>query len=121
MVNIKKTISMLIMFCFVFSLTGCTSLRTIDSEIGKFLNGESEQGKGVVPESKLNGSSASTLVKEQKAKIDLWLKTNGYNRYGDILGTYYKGGTPLFDEVSGAVKERYEYILEKHPDILSKI
>jgi hypothetical protein len=109
------------MFCFVFFLTGCASLKTIDAEIGKFLNGEKVQENEIVVEQKVDEQSSSTLLKEQKEKIDLWLMTNGYNRYGDILDTYYSGGTPLFDELSGEMKERYEYILEKHPDILSKI
>ena len=121
MLNNKKTISILLMFCFVFFLTGCVSLKTIDTEIGKFLSGEKEPEAEVVVESKPDGISPSTLIKEQKEKIDLWLTANGYNRYGDILETYYSGGTPLFNEISGEVKERYEYILEKHPDILTKI
>ena len=114
---------MLLMFCFIFFLTGCVSLKTIDSEIGKFLNGEKSQEDQdvVVSEAGVGAINASQLLRGQKEKIDLWLTANGYNRYGDAIDTYYDGGTPLFDEMSGKVKERYEYILEKHPDILTKI
>jgi len=112
------------MFFLLFFLTGCASLRKIDSEIGKFLNGE--KGDKSVKSKNLKikeqgVSDINSLNKNQKERIDLWLKTNGYNRYGDAKDTYYNGGTPLFDEASGETKERYEYIIEHHPDILSKI
>jgi hypothetical protein len=65
--------------------------------------------------------SYKDLSEQQKSEIDDWLKANGYNRYGDSAGVMYAGGTPLFDEATGATMDRFEYILKKHPDILSKI
>ncbi len=112
------------MFFLLFFLTGCVSLKKIDSEIGKFLNGEKNDQSQKMQSLKAKeqeNSDINKLNKDQKERIDLWLLTNGYNRYGDAKDIYYTGGTPLFDEASGETKERYEYIIERHPDILSKI
>ncbi len=117
----QKTTYIIVLISAVFFLTACANLKEIDSKIGKFFDGEQSEKKEIVSELKGNGFSFSELNREQKEKIDLWLKTNGYNRYGDKQDTYYNGGTPLFDESSGETKERYEYILENHPDILIKI
>ena len=54
-----------------------------------------------------------------RARIDRWIKEKGRNPYGDPPDTMYAGGTPLFDERTGAKKDRYEYILEKHPELRS--
>ena len=54
-----------------------------------------------------------------RARIDRWIKEKGRNQYGDPPYTMYAGGTPLFDERTGTQKDRYEYILEKHPELRS--
>ena len=54
---------------------------------------------------------------EQKQKIDDWIKSSGRNQYGDTTDTHYAGGNPLFDETSPKLKDRYEYILERHPEL----
>ena len=54
-----------------------------------------------------------------RARIDRWIKEKGRNTYGDPPDTMYAGGTPLFDERTGTKKDRYEYILEKHPELRS--
>jgi len=56
------------------------------------------------------------LTKEQKEKIDEFIKENGLNRYGDASGIFYTGGTPLFNEATGESIDRFEYILKKHPE-----
>lgn len=48
--------------------------------------------------------------------IDLWLKTEGLNLYGDSEGTIYLGGNPLFDEQTGQSIERIDYIRQKFPE-----
>lgn len=55
---------------------------------------------------------------EEKADIDAWLEDNkdSVNEFGDPAGTYYTGGTPLFDETTGKVIDKYEYIVRRHPD-----
>ncbi len=52
-----------------------------------------------------------------KRKIDRWIEENKLNPFGDPPGTMYAGGTPLFDERTGRNRDRYEYILDNHPDL----
>lgn len=52
-----------------------------------------------------------------KRKIDRWIEKEGRNPYGDPKGSVYAGGNPLFDERSARLKDRYDYILEKHPEL----
>lgn len=56
------------------------------------------------------------LSDQEKELIDQWIALNNLNEYGDPKGTMYTGGTPLFDEETGRTLDRYQYILEKHPD-----
>lgn len=58
-----------------------------------------------------------TIDDATKARIDRWIKEKNLNRYGDPKGTVYAGGTPLFDERTGRSRDRYEYILERHPEL----
>jgi len=53
-----------------------------------------------------------------KRKIEDWIRQQNRNEYGDEKGTVYIGGTPLFDEKTGKWKDRFEYILERHPELL---
>ena len=55
-----------------------------------------------------------------KRKIDQWIEREGRNQYGDAKDTVYAGGNPLFDERSSKGKDRYEYILSKHPELREK-
>jgi hypothetical protein len=52
-----------------------------------------------------------------KQKIDEWIKREGRNQFGDPLGTVYAGGNPLFDERRPTLRDRYEYILSRHPEL----
>ena len=54
---------------------------------------------------------------KMKQKIEEWMKREGRNQYGDPKDTMYAGGNPLFDERSAKLKDRYEYILGKHPEL----
>ena len=56
-----------------------------------------------------------------KRQIDDWIKREGRNQYGDPQGTMYAGGNPLFDERSPRLKDRYEYILSRHPELLGQL
>lgn len=65
--------------------------------------------------------SANDLSAKDKEMIDLWLEKKGFNRYGDDKSAIYSGGTPLFDEETGEYIDRYDYILNKFPDILTRM
>ncbi|GAB4467195.1 MAG: hypothetical protein OHK0029_38990 [Armatimonadaceae bacterium] len=58
---------------------------------------------------------------DMKKKIDDWIQRNGRNQYGDPRDTVYAGGNPLFDERRPGLKDRYEYILEKHPELKDQL
>lgn len=60
------------------------------------------------------------LTPEQKKQIDARIEKEGLNEYGDPKDTVYMGGTPLFDEMSGEKRDRYEYIAGNHPDWLTQ-
>jgi hypothetical protein len=52
-----------------------------------------------------------------RRRIDEWIARNGLNPYGDPPGTMYLGGTPLYNEQTGLTRDRYQYILERHPEL----
>jgi len=58
------------------------------------------------------------LNDEQKKLLDEMIRKKGLNEFGDPKDTMYAGGTPLFDERTGNVRDRYDYILSKHRDWL---
>ena len=68
-----------------------------------------------------NFSLALELSSSQMAYIDNWLVDNELNEYGDPKGTTYMGGSPLFDEQSGEMVNRYEYVIRNHPELLDQI
>jgi hypothetical protein len=51
-----------------------------------------------------------------KAAIDAWILAKERDQYGNKMGTTYAGGSPCFDERTGEMKDRYEYIVERHKD-----
>ena len=57
---------------------------------------------------------------ETKRRIDRWIRENNRNEFGDSKDTVYAGGTPLFDMRTGKTRDRYEYILDKHPELRGK-
>lgn len=61
-------------------------------------------------------SENSEIGVAEKRKIDAWIVENNLNEYGDPKDTVYSGGTPLFNEMTGETIDRYQYILERHPD-----
>ncbi len=60
------------------------------------------------------------VSEEMKRKIDEWIHRERRNQYGDPKDTVYAGGNPLFDERSATLKDRYEYILSRHPELKNK-
>ena len=59
----------------------------------------------------------SHISEQLKAHIEAWLKRERRNEFGDPEDTMYAGGTPLFDERTGKYRDRFEYILSKHPEL----
>lgn len=127
LINSNRIIFLLLLAPLV--LSGCqfsVDLKSLDEKLGEVLealqNGEARNTASSTEESlDYENIDPKNLTKEQKEKIDGWLEGNGFNRYGDEEGIYYTGGTPLFDESTGESIERFEYIFEKHPDILEKL
>ena len=52
-----------------------------------------------------------------KKKIDDWIKAEDRNQYGDPKDTVYAGGNPLFDMTRPGLKDLYEYVLERNPNL----
>jgi len=57
------------------------------------------------------------ITQRIKDKIDQWLKEKNLNDYGDSKDTMYAGGTPLFNELTGKSVDRYQYLIEKYPEL----
>jgi len=60
-------------------------------------------------------ATAKPSREAEEACVDQWLAAHGLDRYGGPAGTMYAGGTPLFDERTGARKDRLEYVYKLHP------
>jgi hypothetical protein len=60
------------------------------------------------------------LTDQQKKWINDMIKKQGLNEFGDPRDTMYAGGTPLFDERTGKMRDRYDYILSRHRDWLPR-
>jgi hypothetical protein len=123
----------LFLFLLVFVLSGCQQtnlsggLKMLDENLGKvFDNSEDGQSNSFLDIFNKKNSVGTTtpsasLSAAQKESIDAWLEKKGLNKYGDAKNAIYTGGTPLFDEKTGQALERYDYILNKFPDILERI
>ncbi len=61
-------------------------------------------------------NASKNNLEEEKFLIEQWLKENNLNEFGDSKDTIYAGGTPLFDEKTGQVIDRFEYLIRKYPD-----
>jgi len=58
-----------------------------------------------------------SISEKTRQNIERWIRENNRNEYGDAKGTFYTGGNPLFNERTGALQDRYEYILSRHPEL----
>lgn len=73
-----------------------------------------EDGKIVFPE---EFNTVTNISGESRRRIDKWLSENGLNEFGDPPDTVYMGGTPLFNETTGESIDKYQYILNNHPEL----
>ncbi len=139
LVERSKTINFVVLLFVIIFLSGCSfkdTLKNIDNQIGEFFNDfedvkdetvldfseeVNEEDKEEVKEQlKENLSELSNLSKEQKLKIDEWLKSKNLDSYGDDIKGLYQEATPLFDKERGSI-DRYEYLLNKFPEIMEII
>ena len=108
--------------CFKFSDLGEKVDTAINSASEKYGEVSKEQAEGLLDWTK---DKAKEMVKDlsqiNMTEIDKWLEENDLNEYGDPLGTLYTGGTPLFDEITGEMKDKYEYILENNPKLVETL
>lgn len=127
---INKKIFIIINFLFVFLFSGCSfseTLKNIDGVLGEQVfegnisTSSVKEDTEKIDEIDIANLTFRDLTKEQRFEIDEWLKKNGYNRYGDSAGVIYAGGTPLFDETGGETIDRFDYILQKQPQILQQV
>lgn len=137
-----KKIFFIFLFLGIFSLTGCFSIQKIDQkvleknqqlsekvqqELGDDIKQKQEDLKDKAKETagemaeKTISFIAKSLTDSVKSEIDQWLEKKGLNQYGDPADTVYAGGSPLFDETTGESKDKYEYILEKNPEIVEEL
>lgn len=76
-----------------------------------------EEGFVLALEDMITARDLSPLASSDQQRIDTWIKNENRNPYGDDTDRIYEGGSPLFDEKSGKTRDRYDYILEKHPEL----
>jgi hypothetical protein len=63
-------------------------------------------------------ASSTTTVSSANAIdacLDQWLTEHQLDAFGSPEGTAYAGGTPTFDESSGPLQPRWDYLVAKHP------
>jgi hypothetical protein len=91
----------------------------VDSELWAELKSRTRKISGEVNQDVKEGlQKASEFVTSEieKQAIDSWLTSQNLNKYGDDIGTFYTGGTPLFNEQTGETIDRYDYLLQKFSD-----
>ena len=57
-----------------------------------------------------------SIARIEHNQINRWLAETQLNLYGDPPDTVYAGGTPLFDEETGKLLDRYTYLVQKFPE-----
>ncbi|NUP98983.1 MAG: hypothetical protein HUU35_03900 [Armatimonadetes bacterium] len=78
------------------------------SRLGSELKEGEEASRGL--------TSTRQLEDFERQRLDLWLRSHDLNEYGDPRGTTYPNGNPLTD-ADGRTVDRYDYILERHPEL----
>lgn len=63
-----------------------------------------------------SGDSGGTVSDQEKTKIDAWLSANNFNECGDPPGTVYTGGSCLFNETTGQLSDKYDFLVKKYPN-----
>ena len=124
----KYTISIGIMCCAIFALSGCGVKVDLENKLEESFK-KSQDGainvweKNIAEEEKKKTEEyiKNGISEEAKGKIDNWIEKKDLNKYGDPKNLMYAGGTPLFNEMTGEVIDRYEYILRNHPELTDEL
>lgn len=61
---------------------------------------------------------ALRITAEQTACVEKWLAGHGLDDVGNAKGTMYAGGTPTFDEKTGATVDRWTLVAKNRPEAL---
>lgn len=70
---------------------------------------------GLPPQTQSHPETAdASTVDRLHLCIDAYIFKNGFNQYGDPQGTWYRYGTPLMDETTGEIMDKYWYVCELH-------
>ena len=123
MKNIFKLYSLFLVL--VFLISAC-SIQESWNDFFDFLD-EQYDNFTLDQEAKLFGSFSNKkskpagLSEDGKQKINAWIKEKGLNQFGDSIDTEYAGGSPLFDEVAEESIDRFQYLLDKYPNLLNEI
>lgn len=97
--------------------TGCepttpTDERPATSHIEEEYVGRPESAKDESPA----GNGGAQLVPPDEC-LNRWLEHRALDPYGNPPGTFYAGGTPLFDPTTGTATSRWDFVLRQHPDV----
>jgi len=124
----KRIFALLLLVLLVVVVSGCSfsfekAGQRVDETIDKGVDREEIEKK--VEEVKTTSKTKfDELVKDLEAfdmkKIDQWTESNNLNEYGDAIDTIYEKGSPLVEE-AGKMKDKYEYILENHPNLVDEL
>lgn len=126
--NFKLAIK-LVSFIIIFTLiSGCSRNFNLKQKFQEEFKKSQDATVNVWENNKIKADREKTeaLIKkgiseEAKAKIEKWVEKNDFNKYGDPKNLMYAGGTPLFNEATGVVIDRYEYILKNHPELVREL
>ena len=105
----------LIALLFAIPLLGASCSELLVTNAKDAVGRAVSSGSRVIQES--GSGFVRNLTPEQKQAVDEWLAANSLNEFGDKLGTFYAGGTPLFNELTGETIDRFKYLFEKFPEL----
>lgn len=122
---LKKTISLLVI---VILLSSCQAKDLLDSTLNRIKTGYNRAMDFLLIESKekiydLEPQKVKVEVvldQEGQEAIDNWLTENNLNQYGDSEGTTYQEN-PLYNQETGSIKNRYQHVLEKYPELIEQL
>ncbi|MFH1030673.1 MAG: hypothetical protein V1770_05445 [bacterium] len=124
----KKSIFFFAMFFIIFAFSGCGVKVNLENKLEESFKKSQDDAINVWENNIAQQQAHKTeeyikkgISEEAKKKIDDWIVSGNYNQYGDPKNLMYTGGTPLFNEMTGELTDRYEYILRNHPELVGEL